>query len=49
MKNKLEYKLEDLMKNINSLKLMTVSRLDTELNSNKKVKEEIHSFEYEID
>lgn len=41
MNSKLENKTDDLMRNINTLKLMTVSRLNTDLNTNKYQKEQI--------
>lgn len=49
LRSKLENKTDDLMKNINSLKLMTVSRLNTELNTYQKLRDEMLGFEYQQD
>lgn len=49
LRTKLENKTDDLIKNINTLKLMTVSRLNMDLNQNKYQKEQIFFYEYQTD
>lgn len=49
LSTKLGNKIDDLMKNINTLKLMTVSRLNMDLNVNKDQKELINFYEYQSD